>query len=92
MAGMSVWADMSTWMMATLALVPPFAIAAINAARGGLSQRVVALQLATSLAVMMLTLLTFALDQSSFIDLPLALAMRSLPGTLLAVLCLERWL
>ena len=83
---------MTSWMIATLALLPPFAAVGFHANRGGLSQRVVAIQLATSLAIMALTLLTFALDQSSFMDLPLALSLLSLPGTLLAVLFLERWL
>jgi len=83
---------MTAWMIATLALMPAFGIAAVCTARGGLSQRVVALQLATSLALSILTVLTFALDQSSFMDLPLALALLSLPGTLLAVMFLERWL
>ena len=80
------------WMVATLALLPPFAIAGFHATRDDLCQRVVALQLATSIAIMTLTLLTFALDQSSFIDLPLTLALLGLPGTLLAALFLERWL
>ncbi len=83
---------MTAWMMAMLALLPPFAIAALHASRGALPQRVVGLQWATSLAMILLTLVTFALDQSSFIDLPLALALLSLPGTLLAVVFLERWL
>ena len=83
---------MTGWMTATLALLPPFAIAALHASRGALPQRVVGLQWAASTAIGLLTLLTFALDQSSFIDLPLALALLSLPGTLLAVLFLERWL
>ena len=83
---------MSAWMIATLALLPPLALSVLHASRGALSQRVVALQWATSLALTVLTVLTFVLDQSSFIDLPLALAFLSLPGTLLAVLFLERWL
>ena len=83
---------MTSWTVATLALLTPFAIAGFHATRGGLSQRLVGLQLATSLLIMTLTLLTFALEQPSFIDLPLALALLSLPGTLLAALFLERWL
>ena len=83
---------MTGWMVATLALLPPFASAVLHSSRSTLSQRVVALQWATSLALTLLTLLTFVVEQSSFIDIPLALAFLSLPGTLLAVLFLERWL
>jgi multisubunit Na+/H+ antiporter MnhF subunit len=36
--------------------------------------------------------MTFAFDQGSFIDLPLALALLALPGTLAMALFLERWL
>jgi multisubunit Na+/H+ antiporter MnhF subunit len=51
--------------------------------------------LLASLALMptlILVLMTFAFDQSSFIDLPLALALLALPGTLAMTLFLERWL
>ena len=36
--------------------------------------------------------MTFAFDQSSFIDLALTLALLTLPGTLVMALFLERWL
>jgi multisubunit Na+/H+ antiporter MnhF subunit len=36
--------------------------------------------------------MTFAFDQPALIDLALALALLSLPGTLLLSLFLERWL
>lgn len=79
-------------MLATLALLPAFAVPVLVALRGGASGRLVAVQLATSLAASVLTLMTFAFDQSAFIDLPLALALLSLPGTLVMALFLERWL
>ena len=83
---------MTPWMLATLALVPAFAIAVIAAGRGGTAGRLVAVQLATSVAVLLLALMTFAFDQSSFIDLALTLALLTLPGTLVIALFLERWL
>ena len=83
---------MTPWMLATLALMPPFAIAATAAARGGTAGRLVAVQLATSVAILVLALMTFAFDQGSFIDLALTLALLTLPGTLVIAFFLERWL
>jgi multisubunit Na+/H+ antiporter MnhF subunit len=48
--------------------------------------------LISSLTMLVLIALSFALGQSSFIELPLALALLSLPGSLLMALFLERWL
>lgn len=83
---------MTPWMVATLALLPAFAVPVAMACRGTVAARLVAVQLATSLATLILVLMTFAFDQSSFIDLPLALALLTVPGTLVMALFLERWL
>ncbi|MDQ2802718.1 MAG: monovalent cation/H+ antiporter complex subunit F [Pseudomonadota bacterium] len=83
---------MTSWMLAILALLPAFAVPVIAACRGNTAGRLVAVQLATSLASLLLILMTFAFDQSSFVDLPLSLALLTLPGTLLMALFLERWL
>ncbi len=52
----------------------------------------VALQVATTMAIFILTVMSFAFDQSSFIDLALALALLSLPGGLVCALFIELWL
>lgn len=83
---------MTAWMLATIALVPAFAFPALAGCRGGTAGRVVAVQLATCVATLTLILMTFAFDQSSFIDLALTLALLTLPGTLVIALFLERWL
>ena len=83
---------MSAWMVALLSLVPAFAIAAGSAFRGNRAARFVAVQLATSIAIPLLTLMTFAFDQPALIDLALALTLLSLPSTLLLAMFLERWL
>jgi multicomponent Na+:H+ antiporter subunit F len=83
---------MTGWMLALLALLPPFAIAVAATFRGGIGARFAAVQLATGIAVPMLVLMTFAFDQSALIDVALALALLSLPGTLLLALFVERWL
>ncbi len=83
---------MTPWMLATLALLPAFAIPVVSACHGGTAGRLVAIQLATSVAMLILVLMTFAFDQSAFIDLALTLAFLTLPGTLVIALFLERWL
>jgi multicomponent Na+:H+ antiporter subunit F len=79
-------------MIATIALLPPFAGAVLAGCRGRTASRLVALQLASSLACMALISMTFAFDEAAFIDLPLALALLSLPGMLIIAVFLERWL
>ena len=83
---------MSIWLLATLAMLPAFAVPALAAGRGDAGRRLVAVQLASVIATWVLILMTFAFDQSSFIDLALCLALLTLPGTLLLALFLERWL
>lgn len=83
---------MTSWMTAVLALLPALAVPVVIACRGGTATRLIAVQLATSLTALILILMTFAFDQSSFVDLPLTLALLTLPGTLIMALFLERWL
>ena len=83
---------MSIWAFAILALLPPLTIAAVLTWRGTPGQRFAAYQLAATIAVTVLTLLTFATDQASVIDLALTLVILNLPGTLLMSVFLERWI
>ncbi len=83
---------MSAWMAAVLALLPAFAVAMFAGCRGRTASRLVALQLASSLAGLILIAMTFAFDQAAFIDLPLSLALLTLPGMLVLTVFLERWL
>lgn len=85
-------AGMNAWLLATTATVPAFAIAAIAACCGPLASRFAAVQLATALATILLVMMTFAFHQSAFADLALALALLSLPGTLVMAMFVERWL
>jgi multicomponent Na+:H+ antiporter subunit F len=79
-------------MPALLGLLPPLAVALVCAARGALSDRFAAVQLAGAVTTGALMLMTFAFDQSAFGDLSLTLALVNLPGTLLIALFVERWL
>lgn len=83
---------MNIWLTATLALLPPLAAAGWLVAAADLLNRVVALELAGSLAVFALMLLSAGYNQPSFIDLALALVLLSFPGTLAYVHFIERWL
>lgn len=80
------------WLLAALALLPPFALAVVAAGRGPQGLRLVAVQLATALTTLILVALSFALDQPATIDLALVLAVLTLPGTLLFAVFQERWL
>ncbi len=83
---------MSVWTIAILAWLPAFALAVVAACRGAAASRLAAYQLALSLASPILIAMTFAFDQSSFIDLPLSVALLSLPGSMILAMFLERWL
>lgn len=86
MAGVTVW----TW--ATAGFVVALAVPVAVACRGPTAGRLAAVQLGTSITTWTLVLMTFAFDQSSFMDLALTLAILSLPGTLAMALFLGRWL
>ncbi len=83
---------MTAWLLTALGLLPPFGLVVLCACRGGAVSRLVAWQLASSLAALVLVAMTFAFDQPTFIDLPLAMALLALPGGLLIAMFLERWL
>ncbi len=85
-------ADVTGWDVAALALLPPLGVAVVVAGRGAVPNRLVAVQLATSLTVLLLIIVSFADDQPATIDLALTLALLALPGTLVMALFLERWL
>lgn len=80
------------WLIAAAALLPPFLAAALAAGRLAVASRLVAIEFASSLAIMLLITLSFAFDQASSIDLALTVALLSLPGTLVLALFVERWL
>jgi hypothetical protein len=83
---------MNAWGVAAMGFTAALALPVSFAAFRGTLERFLALQLATSLATLVLVLLTFTFDQPSFTDLPLCAALLNLPGGLLIALVLERWL
>ena len=85
-------AAVNPFLAATIALLPALAVPLWFALHRSLADRLVAVQLATTVAAVAMALLSFAFDQPSLIDLPLTLAFLSLPGTLLLAIFLERWM
>ena len=85
-------AGVTPFLAACIALLPALAIPLWIGMRGSLPDRLIAVQLGTTIAAIIMVLMSFAFDQSSLIDLPLTLAFLSLPGTLLLAIFMERWL
>lgn len=85
-------AFMNAWLVAALALLPPFACGAFLALRGSTADRLVAVQFASAITVFFLMLLAMAVDQRSFLDLALTLVFVTYPGMLIYTHFLERWL
>lgn len=85
-------AGVSPWLAAAVALLPPLALAVVLCARGSLEQRFAALQLTGAIAVVLLVVLTFVLQEASSMDLALTLSLLTLPATLLYAVFVERWL
>jgi multisubunit Na+/H+ antiporter MnhF subunit len=80
------------WLTATVGLLPPLAVAGWLTATGNLPNRLVALELAGTIAVFALVLLSVGYGQPSFVDLALALVLLSFTGALVYVHFIERWL
>ncbi len=83
---------MNAWLVATILLLPPLLVPVYVASRGNAGNRLVAVQVASTLVALIIALLTFAFDQSSFIDVALCVTMLAVPGTYLYTVFLERWL
>jgi multisubunit Na+/H+ antiporter MnhF subunit len=83
---------MNVWLFATglllLALVP----CAVVAFRATVLDRLIAVELAGTIATLLILTLAQGLGRPSIFDLALALALLSVPGTLLYAYFLERWL
>ena len=85
-------AGLNPWLLVSLALLPPLGLCLTYCSRGRVVDRLVAVQLVTSVGLMSIIALTFALGEPSSIDLALTMAILSLPATLMFTVFLERWL
>lgn len=80
------------WLVLLVTLLPALGVVVFAGCHGGTMARLVAVQMASAVTSIMLIAMTFAFEQPAFIDVPLSLALLSLPGTLLMALFMERWL
>lgn len=83
---------MNPWLGAAVALLPALIPCGIVLVRGGEFDRLVALELAGALTVLILVLLAQGFARSTFYDLALTLALLSFPAGLAFARILERWL
>lgn len=83
---------MSVWPIAVWALLPALAVPVLAAMRGTVAGRIVAVQLASALAITVLMAMSFAFDQDSYISLAVALALLNVAGTFVIAMAVERWL
>lgn len=83
---------MNIWLAACVVFLCGIAACAFVVSRGlQLTDSLVAISLAGTLAVLTLLIMSVALQRPSFIDLALALALVSLPGTAIYAYFIERW-
>ena len=83
---------MNLWLIAAGVLLAALLPCAVVVWRGAVLDRLVALELAGTITALLVVVLAQGLGRSSVLDLALALALLSMPGTLVYTYFLERWL
>ncbi len=83
---------MNAWLVAATALLLGLVPCGYVSIRGRTMDRLVALELAGVLTALIMVALAEGLDRPSLYDLALALALLSLPSTIVYAHFLERWL
>lgn len=83
---------MNPWFLATGVLLLALLPCTVVAFRAEVLDRLVAVQLSGTLATLAILAFAQGVGRSSIFDLALALALLSVPGTLVYVYFLERWL
>ena len=83
---------MNVWLIATAGLLLCLVPCTIGVLRGGISQRLVALEAAQAVTILALLTLEQGLARPSFFDLSLALTVLALPSTLIFARIYRRWL
>lgn len=82
---------MNVWLVATIGLLLAMVPCAIVICRGGRFDRLVALQLATTITLLALITLACGVDRPSYADTALTLGLLAFPGTLAFAVTFERW-
>jgi multisubunit Na+/H+ antiporter MnhF subunit len=83
---------MNIWLMATGVLLAALLPCALVAFRAEALDRLIAVELAGTITALLIVTLAQALGRPTLFDLALALAVLSVPGTLVYAHFLERWL
>lgn len=83
---------MSIWFIASGVLLLALLPCTVVAFRAAVMDRLIALELAGTIATLLIVTLAQGLGRPSIFDVALALALLSIPGTLLYAYFLERWL
>lgn len=83
---------MNVWLIATGVLLLALLPCAVVAFRAEVMDRLIALELAGTIATLLIVTLAQGLGRPSIFDLALAVALLSVPGTLVYAYFLERWL
>jgi multicomponent Na+:H+ antiporter subunit F len=83
---------MTIWLWTAIVLVAAILAPAVMACRGRMAERLVALQMATTLTAVALVVMSFAFNAPILMDLPLSLILLCIPGTLVIAVALERWI
>jgi multisubunit Na+/H+ antiporter MnhF subunit len=83
---------MNVWLIATGVLLAALLPCAVVAFRAAPLDRVIAVELAGTIAALLIVTLAQGLGRPSLFDLALALAVLSVPGTLVYAYFVERWL
>jgi multicomponent Na+:H+ antiporter subunit F len=82
----------NVWLWASVALLPGFGFCGVVCFRGRPADRLVGLEVTSTLLTLELILLCEAFGRPSFYDLPLTLALLSLGAGLVFARFFERWL
>lgn len=83
---------MTIWLWTVAGLIAAMTIPVVMACRGRMAERLIAVQMATTLTTFALAIMSFAFDAPALMDLPLTLILLGIPGTLLIAVALERWI
>ena len=83
---------MNEWLVAAIGLLVLLLPAGLLAMRGTVMERVVAMQLSSTLTTLALVVLAQGLDRDVYFDLALVTAVLAFVGTLLYLRLLESWL
>lgn len=83
---------MNPFLITATAMLLALIIPAWVAMRSDIAERLVGVQLGSVVSALILVCLSLGFGQTSFLDLAVAIALLSLPGTLVLAIFLERWL